>query len=219
MFALVNENELLLGPIQFNYRLINSVLEEELDLDYRIGPSDYSKVPLSITDNVKLLYAVEDKPSFNQKYEEIFLYKYEISEDKVIFCYEKQEKNLDLIKQEHKNIISSERWHRENSRYLDICINDTNIKVPINRETRISLITKLTSGNEPYNFKFGDVWMEVTHEDLKTIISKIDEKVQEHFDWEFSKIKEIDLCTSTSEIEAIDFFDPMNKINDLLSAG
>ena len=32
MYALVNGQELLLGPVSFNYRMINSVLEEELEV-------------------------------------------------------------------------------------------------------------------------------------------------------------------------------------------
>jgi hypothetical protein len=35
MYALVNGEELLLGPISFNTRMINSELED-LELDYRV---------------------------------------------------------------------------------------------------------------------------------------------------------------------------------------
>lgn len=219
MFALVNDNQLLLGPIEFNYRLINSVLEEELELDFRISPSDYSNVPISITENVKLLTAVEDKPIYDQKYELINLYDYEILEDKVIFHYEKKEKYLELIKQEHKDIITAERWNKESIGIINLSINNTAIRVSTSRESRISLITKLSCGDGPYNFKFGDVWIEITSEDIKTIISTIDQKVQEYFDWEYSKIQEIDLCSSVSEIQSIDFFDPSKKIQDLLYPG
>lgn len=219
MFALVNNTELLLGPIEFNYRLFNSVLEEELEIDARIKPSDYINVPLTITDSVKLLNVVEDKPYYDEKYEKISLVSYEVLEDNVTFHYEKGEKDLDLIKKEHRDIISAERWNRENFSYIDLNINNTDIKVSTSRENRISLISKLSSGNGPYNFKFGDTWLQITSEDIKTIIGKIDEKVQEFFDWEHSITNQINSSSSSDQIQAIDFFDPNKKINDLLFPG
>jgi len=59
MYALVNGQELLLGPIAFNYRMINSVLEEELEVDYRVTSQDYQKVP-------KISNSISDK-SYNYR--------------------------------------------------------------------------------------------------------------------------------------------------------
>jgi hypothetical protein len=213
MFALVNGNQLILGPIEFNYRLINSALEEDLELDYRIAPSDYLNVPILITQDIKLLKAEKQIPSFNNNAEEIFLSNYIIVDDKVIFEYEKRNKDFEVVKNYYKNIISSERWKRENLGKIEITINEINLNVSTDRETRISLVTKLTSGEGPYNFKFGSNWVEITSQDIKNIISKIDEKVQIDFDWEHSIIKQIDSCSSIFDIESIDFFDPKNIIN------
>lgn len=213
MFALVNDTELVLGPIEFNYRLINSTLEDELEVDYRIQPSDHSKVPLLISEKIKLLKAVDDKPEYDARYEEIFLYKYEIINDEVIFYYDKSSIDLDKIKSSYKAVISNERWKRENSGYITQLIDNSEIKISTNRETRISLITKLASGNGPYNFKFGDTWAEIRGEDISQIILKIDQKIQTHFDWELEKINEINSCSSVEELNSIDFFDPENNIN------
>lgn len=213
MFALLNDNELVLGPIEFNYRLINSVLEDELEIDYRIEPSDHARVPIIITEKIKLLKVVEDKPQYDPRYEEILLYKYEIINDEVIFYYQKSNIDFDKIKNEYKKVISNERWIRENSGHITHLINNTEIKVSTNRETRISLVTKLASGSGPYNYKFGDVWVEITGEDVGNIITKIDEKIQVDFNWELQKINEINLCSSIDELNSIDFFNVENNIN------
>lgn len=215
MFALVNDNELVLGPIEFNYRLINSSLEDDLEVDYRIQPSDHSRVPIIITEKIKLLKVVEDKPPYDPRYEEISLYKYEVINDEVIFYYEKSNIDLDKIKNEYKKIISNERWIRETSGYITHSINDIDIKISTDRETRISLVTKLASNNGPYNFKFGDVWVEITGENIGQIITKIDEKIQSDFDWELQKINEINLCSTIDELNSIDFFNVENNINSM----
>jgi hypothetical protein len=213
MFALLNDNELVLGPIEFNYRLINSVLEDELEVDYRIQPSDHSRVPIFITETIKLLKVIEDKPEYDSRHEKIYLSRYEIVNDNVVFYYEKSFVDLDIIKSKYRGIISNERWIRENSGHITHLINNTEVKVSTNRETRISLVTKLASGSGPYNFKFGDIWVEVTGEDIGNIITKIDQKIQTDFDWELQKINEINLCSSIDELDLIDFFNVENNIN------
>jgi hypothetical protein len=211
MFALVNDKELILGPIQFNYRLINSALEEDLEVDYRVSPSDYLNVPIVITEKIKILNVSENKPSYNSKYENLTAYKYEVLDDQVIFYYEKQQIDLSIIKQQYKNIISNERWKRENYGHIKFLLNDEEIQVPTNRENRTSLINKVAIGTSPYNFKFGDKWFQVTSENLRNILVQIDKKIQEDFDWELERIQEIDACSTTDELEQI-----VNLVTELM---
>lgn len=218
MFALVNDKELILGPIQFNYRLINSALEEDLEVDYRVSPSDYLNVPIVITEKIKILNVSEDKPSYNSKYENLTAYKYEVLDDQVIFYYEKQQIDLSVIKQQYKNIISNERWKRENYGNIKFLLNDEEIQVLTNRENRTSLINKVAIGTSPYNFKFGDKWFQVTSENLRDILVQIDKKIQEDFDWELERIQEIDACSTTDELEQIDYFNVEMKILNTFSA-
>jgi hypothetical protein len=219
MFALVNDKELILGPIQFNYRLINSALEEDLEIDYRVSPSDYLNVPIVITEKIRILNVSEDKPSYNAKYENLTAYKYEVLDNEVVFYYEKQQIDLSVIKKQYKNIISNERWKRENYGNINFLLNDEEIKISTSRENRSSLINKIAIGTSPYNFKFADKWFEVTSEDLRTILNKIDEKIQQDFNWEFQKIQEIDACTTTDELEQIDYFNSETKILNSISTG
>ena len=100
-YALVNDQELLLGPIGFNVRLINSELED-LELNYKIGPQDYTNVPISITESVKLLPAVLVTPSYDPRFEELTSFSHVIEADQVVFTQEKTEKSLEKIKEERK---------------------------------------------------------------------------------------------------------------------
>ena len=52
----------------------------------------------------------------------------------------------------------------------------------------------------PHNFKFKNTWLEITTEQLQTIVSEIDVKVQEAFDWELSKLQEIDACETIDSV-------------------
>lgn len=210
MFALVNGQELLLGPIAFNYRLINASLEEDLEIDYRVKSSDYSQVPIQITDEVKILSARNEIPDFDERFESINLSYHEIADNEVIFYYVKSEKTLEEVKQEYKTNISPERWNREHTT-ISLTINERDIRVSTSRENRLALITKLLSGDGPYNFKFDNgTWMEVTKETLQYVITQIDLKVQEAFDWELAKITEIDACETKESVYEVDISNPIS---------
>jgi len=60
----------------------------------------------------------------------------------------------------------------------------------------LMLASKLSAAPGPHNYKFANAWLEVTTENLQTIISEIDKVVQDAFDWELAKLQEIDACTT-----------------------
>ena len=218
MFALVNDKELILGPIEFNHRLINSSLEEDLEVDYKVSPSDYLNVPIVITEKIKILNVLEDKPECDSRCEELILYKYEVLDAEVMLYYEKKSIDLNIIKQKYKDVISNERWKTENYGHIIFVLDGEEIKVSTSRENRISLVNKLAIGTSPYKFKFENSWFEVTSEHLREILSKIDEKIQQIFDWEFEKMQEIDNCTSIEELDQIDYFNTELKILNAISS-
>ena len=211
MYALVNGQELLLGPIGFNVRMINSVLEEELELPerFKVSSADYQNVPLSITDEVKILPTRDQAPEFDSKYEYLYGPVHEIKEDEVVFNYWKAEKSLEQIKNEYKLGVKPERQRRENTT-ITLTINDTEVSVSTDRENRLALTSKLVSGASSYNFKFdNDVWLEVSKKDLQKIISEIDAKVQEAYDWELAKLQEIDACETKEAVYEVEIIPPV----------
>lgn len=211
MYALVNGQELLLGPIAFNYRMINDELEE-LELDYRVTSQSYQSVPLSITKDVKILPAKQEDPEYDPRFEQLTNITYEIAETEVIFRHEKLDKSLDQIKDEYKIAVKPERQRRENTT-IKVTINDNEVSVSTSRETRLEFISKLLSNEGPYNFKFDNgIWAEITKADLESIISQIDLKVQEAFDWELAKLSEIDACETKEEVYEVEIIPPVETL-------
>jgi|SaaInlV_120m_DNA_3_1039746.scaffolds.fasta_scaffold26738_2 hypothetical protein len=204
MYALVEDNQVLLGPIGFNYRLINSVLEEELEIPNRVSSLDYRRVPFNITDNVRIIPAKNEEPFEFDPFCHIKTGPtVAVYDNEAVFTYSKQDKPLEQVKEEYKSLVSPVRKRKENE-HINLTVNDTEIIVSLSRGIRASLTTKLISSDGPYNFKFsGDNWILVTKENLQYIVTKIDEKVQELFDWELDKKREIDTCTSVEEIRNV----------------
>jgi len=210
MYALINGQELLLGPIGFNVRMINFELEElELPERFRVSSSDYQNVPLSITDDVKIIPARNQYPEFDSKYEYLYGPVHEIKEDEVVFNYWKADRTLEDIKAVYKLQVKPERQRRENTS-IKVTVNGTEIEVSTDRENRLALVSKVVSGEGSFNFKFDNsVWVEVSKVDLQTIISAIDAKVQEAYDWELAKLQEIDTCETKEAVYEVEITPPV----------
>ena len=211
MYALINGQELLLGPISFNYRMINSVLEEELEVDFRVTSQDYQSVPLSFTEDIKILPTRNDIPEYDPRFQTVSQTSHEITETEVVFIYTVADKSLKQIKEEYKTAVAPERWNRENTT-VTVTINDNEITVSTSRDNRLSIVSKLLSGDGPYNFKFNDgVWVEISKTDLQTILTEIDTVVQAAFDWELAKLAEIDACVDGEEVYAVVIVPPVER--------
>ena len=209
MYALINGQELLLGPISFNYRMINSVLEEELEVDFRVTSQDYQSVPLSFTEDIKILPTRIEIPEHDSIFQTVSQTSHEITDTEVVFYYGVSDKPLEQIKEEYKAAVAPERWNKENTT-VTVTINDNEITVSTSRDNRLSIVSKLLSGDGPYNFKFNDgVWEEISKTDLQTILTEIDTVVQAAFDWELAKLAEIDACENGEAVYTVVIVPPV----------
>jgi hypothetical protein len=197
--ALIHNNSLILGPMGYNVRMINSELEE-LEVEETITPSSYTDLPIHFTDNLTHLLPLEKEvPSHDPKYHNVGNFSWEIIEEngvptKVLLTYPITDKTLEEVKELRKQEVSPYRREKENTT-IAVSVNDTAVEVSTSREERILLAVP-----GPHNFKFKNTWLEITTEELQYILNQIDVKVQEAFDWELAKLQEIDACETIDEV-------------------
>jgi hypothetical protein len=217
-FALIHDNQLLLGPIGFNVRMINSDLED-LELDDRVTSQSYSQVPIHFSDGLThLVPARKVVPDHDPKYHNVGSFNWQIVEDieddivlEVIFNYPILDKSLEQIKNEYKLGVKPERQRKENTT-VGVTVNGSAITVSTSRDNRLSLVSKLLSSDGPYNFKFDNgVWAEISKTDLQTILTEIDTVVQAAFDWELAKLAEIDACENGEAVYAVVIVPPVEN--------
>ncbi len=214
-FALIHDNQLILGPIGFNVRMINSELKD-LELSDKISPQSYIDVPIHFSDNLTHLLPIEKiVPENDPKYHNIGNFTWEIIEEnsqptKVIFTYTISDKTLDEVKNVRKQEVPLVRREKENN-IITLTINSVDIEVSTSREERLMLASKITASPGPCNYKFGNTWVEVNTVQLHQIIEEIDSKVQEAFDWELSKLQEIDACTTINEVYDVVIREPISQ--------
>ncbi len=188
----------------FNVRYINSELED-LDVEERISPQSYTDLPIHFSDNETHLVLIEKVvPENDAKYHNIGNFTWEITKEndvpvKVLLTYPIIDKTLEEVKELRKQEVSPYRREKENTT-ISVNLNGTSVEVSTSREERLLLASKLSAAPGPHNFKFSNTWLEITIEQLQTIVSEIDVKVQEAFDWELSKLQEIDACETIDSV-------------------
>ena len=210
MYALVHNYQLILGPIKYNYRLINGEIEE-LELDYRVSPRDYDNVPITIDVETKtyLIPAIENIPEYDPRFQFVGNFEWTIIEEndipvRVEFSYSVSDKTLEQVKEEYKSLVSPIRWEKEN-KILTLTVNNTEVEVSTSREERSQFINKKIScpvlQTETHNYKFHNgVWVSIGCTDIEYILEQIDHEVQEAFDWEIVKYVEIDACITKEDV-------------------
>ena len=205
--ALIHNNSLELGPMGFNVKYINADLED-LEVEERISPQSYTDLPIHFSDGLTHLLPIEKVvPEHDPKYHNIGNLTWEIVEEdnipvKVRFTYPIVDKTLEEVKVIRKQEVAPYRREKENST-ITLDIHGNSVQVSTSREERVLLASKLSAAPASCNYKFLSGWLEVTTENLQTIITVIDAKVQEAFDWELAKLQEIDACTTIDEVYAV----------------
>ena len=202
--ALIHNNSLELGPMGFNVKYINADLED-LEVEERISPQSYTELPIHFSDGLTHLLPIEKVvPEHDPKYHNIGNLTWEIIKEndipvKVVFTYPIVDKTLEEVKALRKQEVSPYRKEKENT-IITLDVNGNSVQVSTSREERLLLASKITAAPGPHNYKFLNNWLEITTEHLQTIVSEIDAKVQEAFDWELAKLQEIDACETIDEV-------------------
>lgn len=207
-FSLIHDNSLILGPMGYNYRMINFDLED-LEVEERVGSQSYNEIPIHFSDGLTHLLPIEkDIPEHDARYSNVGNFTWEIVRDeddvptKVLFTYPIADKTLEEVKQIRKQEVSPVRKAKENT-IINLNINGTEVQVPTTREERVILSSKLAVSSATYNYKFLNTWLEVTSENLQTVIDEIDAVVQTAYDWELAKLQEIDACETIDDVYAV----------------
>ena len=117
MYALIHENRLILGPMNFNIRYFNSELED-LGINYRVSSDTPSQVPFHINDETHIPPVREEVPDHDPRFFKTLSFSWEIIKDEsnipieMLLTHTITEKTLDEVKNEiilcgsfHDNII------------------------------------------------------------------------------------------------------------------
>ena len=217
MYALTYNNQVFLTPTSWKPRYIAGIIDQDYDIKVILTTSDEQRVPFNITPEIRVLRTEETRPEINPLIETYDGPFWNIHTDKAYGTYTKKLLPIDIVKADIKSKLAAERYKKECNTFK-MNLNDTEISVETDRDTRnIFMQAVLFMGDtEVRKWKFPEGFLEVTKQDLMTIISTGATVIQSAFDWEDNFVNQIDSATTHQQLLDIynTIFPPQNGMLD-----
>lgn len=200
MFVLVHSNRVLVGPIAWNPGMFLHNLRK-INIDHEIPKNEPTEFPYVINNTTEIRRAHINKPKFNGKIQYLEGPHWDLSESVAVANYLIKDQSIDSVKGNLKKNVAEKRWGKEVAG-TKVTVQGQEIKVNTDRLTRANLALTISSMNDSstINWKFNKVWLSLSKADVQTIIDAVNIHVQSAFDWEKSKIDDIESKTSLSDL-------------------
>lgn len=210
MYAIVINNKVEIGPRDWNYSIFAKQLKEK-ELPYDELPKAKPKTSI-ITDNWKLLpINIINKPTHDAIYEQLEGPTYTIKEDGIDLSYKVVPETLAVAKSKLSTKVTEDRYKVEVNGIGFTFADATEVTLYTTREDRNTYLDALLTVPDGINvkFKFKDgIFKEVTKAELQQIVNTIMTHIQSAFEWEATKLVEIDNCLTLEELKQLDLVHP-----------
>ena len=205
-----DQQTVLLGPMPWRQRMfqreINDLLEAgDITEQYNIPPVPPESKYLALGEGLEIFPVVQSNvPAHDGIYEQLAGPYYSYANNEATETYNAVSVPLDQIKGTLKNIVTNNRYKKEVDGFK-ITVQISEVTVDTSREGRqIFLDTYLAMADaETINWKFPEVWINVTKTDMEQIVFAGKSHIQTCFDWELSTQNAIDAAQTEQELKAI----------------
>lgn len=210
MYALIQNNQIKVGPREWSYSMFASYLINEgvpiTDLPREAPKSafegqGYKILPVKIT----------NQPSTEYPFEQLSGPFYNINNNDVEGYYNSVPTTLDFAKNALKEIVAGKRYEYEVGGKNYQLQDGTTVLLYTNREDRTTYLDAfmILPDNGSVTFKFaGNVFKTLTKSQLGAIVQAVVGHVQSAFDWESQKNAQIDATTTMQQLRNISLDTP-----------
>ena len=203
MFVIIHNNSVILGPMRWNRFRFENTIQEECEVSTSLP--DTNQLAIVVSADVKILpvQGTQD-PVFNPRIEFLHGPFWEFTDTIAISSYQVEPYNIDAVKSQLKAESMDQRWKTEVAGTKST-IQGVEITISTSREDRHIFIQKflLMADLDTVQWKFPEGWLTLTKSDLNQIVTTSALYVQQQFDWESTKIAEIESCESLQQLDAI----------------
>ena len=204
MFVVVYNNSVILGPMRWNRRRFENEILEECEVT-AVLPDRNDGAPIMVSDSVKVLPVQSaEQPLFNPKIEFLHGPFWEFTDAAAISSYVVQPLPIDAVKNQLKAECAAERYRREVAG-TKVTVQGTEVTADTGRGSRDIFTQKylLAADGEVVKWKFPEGWLDLTKSEFGVIVSAVAAHVQAQFDWESTRVTEIEACSTLEQLDAV----------------
>lgn len=209
-YVLVKDGRVINGPRKWNFRSFEATLEEDCEVIYKLPMSYNSETPIEIVEGIRIVSAVLQPHAFNPKIEYLHGPFWTYIADVAVGTYETVPHSIESVQNTLKARIADNRYTREVSG-VKITIQGQEVTGDTSRERRdtYAMTYILMADDDTVQWKFPEGWLTLNKTEMGGVVAAGAEHIQTAFEWEASKVAEINACTTLEQLDAVDLGDPV----------
>lgn len=207
MFLLLENEFVILGPMEWRPNFFASSILDEYELEVSLPKTNNERLPIQINETFRIL-PVSDigiEGNYNPRTQFLSGPFYHFFSDRAEMYHVPMDKPLDYFKGELKAEVADSRWRYENKGFM-LSIQDQDVYIYTTKEDRTTYLQAYQLGVNNVNWKFREGFLNLSSEDLGRIVVAGASYIQDVFNWEASKVESIDGCQTLEELELIETF-------------
>ena len=209
MFVIVNDQNVILGPMDWRKLFFENIILEECEVTVELPYKNTE--PFIVNDNIKILPATYTEDAFNSNIQKLNGPFWTLSATSAVGHFVAVPKDLDHIRSDLKELVAQKRWEKEVAG-VKVTLNGSEYTAETDRDVR-NLYTQAVLSGQSTNWKFKEGFVFLTQADLSTIVTAVVNHVNGCFLEESNRIVEIE---SISDVNLLNnLFDTYNpKVQD-----
>jgi hypothetical protein len=205
MYVLVNNGQLLLGPMNWNFRMFESALRDDLEITQQLPPTktDASVIDIGNGITIRPVEMLAD-PAYNPKIQGLHGPFFDYSDPtKAVGHYEVMDYSIEAIQNFLISQVADLRYKQEVSG-AKVILQGQEVLLTTARGERDIFLQAMLLGSNGASWKFPKgIYLTLSNDELKTIVQEIMVQVQDAFTWEHTKTTEILSKTTAADLDAV----------------
>lgn len=207
MYALIYQNRVIVGPMDWNRALFSGALENRKIIFGlpRVAPET---LPLVINEETRICTVSEIREEINPLTQYHYGPLWDLAGDVAVATYQATNTQIEFARDNYKGAVAAKRYLKEITG-ASTTIQGITVSLDTSRDGRNIFIQKymLMGEGDIVNWKFPEGWLALSKTDLGQAVAAGAGHIQAAFDWELLKSEAIDAAQTTEELLLINIED------------
>lgn len=205
MWILVYNNQIQLGPREYNRWIFQDWLAENLGIIISLPQQPIGNNPIIIDENTRIIVVFfAPQPDFNPRIQQLAGPFVTMQYDYANAEYQVADQDIEVVKSTMLAELAANRYNQEVAS-VTVVLQDQSLWVSSDRVTRQVWLNALQLGVTTQTWKFNNnTWLVLDTQEIQTVVSALTAHVEQAFTWEKSVHDQIMAATDLNTLAAID---------------
>jgi hypothetical protein len=210
LYVLIDGEYVVNGPREWNAKSFQNTLSDDYEINYVLPMQKEDFGIIVINDTLRILPASLTYPEYNSKIEYCDGPYWNYENNFAAGSFQVKDQPIDSVKANLKQIIAANRYNKEVAG-TKTTIQELEVFIDTSRTNRNTYVNayNLMADTDTVNWKFAEGWLVLTKEEMSNVVTTGSNYINAQFDWELSKVDEINNCTTLEELNNVDLGYPV----------